>query len=197
MPELIRPVEDRDHAQGPASAPVTLLVYGDYQCPYTRKAYLSAERARRELGDRLCFVFRHFPLSRIHPHAQGAAEAAEAAGAQGRFWEMHDQLFRNQQALDDSHLGQYAAELGLDRDAFERQMAGRVHADRVLEDYESGHRGGVSQTPTLFVNGAHYAGLYDTRALLAVLEDAGSQGEEAGETTAPAGDGAGTCRWEL
>ena len=193
MLELTKTVVKSDRTQGPASAPVTLLVYGDYECPFTRKAHLSAERARRKMGDRLRFVFRHFPLSHIHPHAQSAAEAAEAAGEQGRFWEMHGYLFRNQRALDDSHLGRYAAELGLDRNRFERETAERAYAARVLQDYESGHHDGVSQTPTLFINGAHYSGPYDTRTLLTTLEDSRSPGEETDETTATTRGGPETC----
>lgn len=191
--KLTRPVGDRDHALGPEAAPVTLLVYGDYECSFTRRAYLSVQRVHRKVGDRLRFVFRHFPLSHIHSHAQRAAEAAETAATQGQFWEMHDQLFRRQRQLDDLHLGQYAVELGLDGDRFDREMATRAHAARVLENYESGRLGGVRQTPTLFLNGAHYAGPYDPRTLLAIVENASVLDEDSVEIATGAGPEA--CEW--
>ncbi|MFL5464046.1 MAG: DsbA family protein, partial [Gemmatimonadaceae bacterium] len=105
---------DRDHAIGPASAAITLVEYGDFECPHCRRAHPIVQKVRRHMGDRLRFVFRNFPLSEAHPHAQHAAEAAEAAGAQGRFWEMHDLLFHNQDALEDDDLVNYAAKLGID-----------------------------------------------------------------------------------
>jgi protein-disulfide isomerase len=101
---LTVPVSQRDHQQGPATAPVTLVEYGDYECPYCGEAYPIVKEIKLRLGDRLRFVFRNFPLTQSHPHAEHAAEAAEAAAAQGKFWEMHDSLFEHQQALDDTHL---------------------------------------------------------------------------------------------
>src|SRR5438477_1718566 len=111
---IIRSIGGRDHIQGPIEAPIALLEYGDYECPYCGDAYLIIKAIQERLGDRLCFAFRNFPLVNAHPHAQHAAEAAEAAGAQGKFWEMHDLLFENQDALGDENLAQYATALGLD-----------------------------------------------------------------------------------
>src|SRR6059058_4798396 len=111
--QLTPSVYEHDHAQGPATAPVTLVEYGDYECPYCGAAYPMVKEVQARLGDRLRFAYRHFPLSQAHPHAEHAAEAAEAAGAQGRFWEMHDTLFEHQRALDDAHLRLYAESLGL------------------------------------------------------------------------------------
>src|SRR5215475_8973363 len=108
------PIPDRDHIQGPIDAPIKLVEYGDYECPYCGQAYPVVKAIQKRLGDRLCFAFRNFPLVNMHPHAQHAAEAAEAAEAQGRYWEMHDLLFENQNALEDEDLEQYAADLGLD-----------------------------------------------------------------------------------
>src|SRR3989442_13995744 len=108
------PVADRDHIQGPIDAPIALVEYGDYECPYCGEAYPIVKAIQEQLGERLCFVFRNFPLSNMHPYAEHAAEAAEAAGAQGKFWEMHDLLFENQDALHDEALAQYAQSLGLD-----------------------------------------------------------------------------------
>lgn len=171
MQKLTQPVTDLDHSQGPAAAPVTIVEYGDYQCPYTRKASLNMARVMRRSGDRLRFVFRNFPLSHIHPNAQSAAEAAEAAAAQDKFWDMHARLFENQQKLDDPNLAHYAADLDLDRARFDQEMADRTHAARVLEDFDSGTRSGVSQTPTFFINGVLYTGSYSSGVLIDVIEE--------------------------
>src|SRR6266478_4479637 len=156
--KLTLPVGQRDHWQGPENAPVTLLEYGDYQCPYCGQAYPIVKELQRRLGDRLSFVFRNFPLTQIHQHAQQAAEAAEAAGAQDKFWEMHDALFEHQRALDDKHLKEYAAKLGLDEARFSREMAEHSYAARLREDLLSGARSGVNGTPTFFINGERYDG---------------------------------------
>jgi protein-disulfide isomerase len=166
---LALPVGERDHAQGPESAPVTLVEYGDYECPYCGAAYPIVKEVQRRMGDRLRFVFRNFPLTEIHPHAGHAAEAAEAAAAQGRFWEMHDHLYEHQQELDDDHLLQAAAGLGLDTERFEREMAEHAHVGRVREDFLSGVRSGVNGTPTFFINGVRHDGSYDLETLLAAL----------------------------
>jgi len=150
-------VSEHDHARGPADAPVTLVVYGDYECPYTRRALGVIARLRTELADRLCFVFRNFPLTDIHPHALQAAEAAEAANAQDRFWEMHDYLFAHQHSLEEPDLLQYASDLDLDTARFEQDLAAHTYMGRIREDFESGRLSGVQGTPTLFINGAlHY-----------------------------------------
>jgi protein-disulfide isomerase len=169
---LTMPVGPRDHRQGPETAPVTLVEYGDYECPYCGMAHPIVKEIQRRLGDQLCFVFRHFPLTQVHPHAEHAAEAAEAAAGQGKFWQMHDTLFEHQQALDDAHLLQYAVALGLDTDRFVREMTEHVYANRVREDFLSGVRSGVNGTPTFFINGVRHDGSYDLETLLAAIEDA-------------------------
>jgi protein-disulfide isomerase len=160
--ELAVPVdEDRDHARGGQGSPaITLVEYGDYECPYSRAAYRSVQQIERELGDRLRFVFRHFPLREIHPHAQIAAEAAEEAAAQDRFWEMHDTLFGRQHALEREDLIRYANELGLDAERFTVALQDGRHRARIEEDRSSGTRSGVQGTPTLFIAGGLYDGSY-------------------------------------
>ncbi len=156
---LAPPVDDdRDHVQGAADAPVTLVEYGDYECPYCGMAYPIVKSLQRALGDQLRFVFRNFPLADSHPHAEHAAEAAEAAAAQGSFWKMHDALYENQEHLDDDALASYARELGLDSARVAREIAEGTWAKRVREDFRSGVRSGVNGTPTFFVNGARYDG---------------------------------------
>jgi protein-disulfide isomerase len=171
--ELTLPVSDeRDHIQGPAEAPVTLLEYGDYECPYCGAAYPIVKQVQSQMGDRLRFVFRNFPISTSHPHAEQAAEAAEAAAAQGRFWEMHDHLYEHQRHLEAGDLRAYAGELGLDVERFDRELAEHVHAARVREDFMSGVRSGVNGTPTFYVNGNRHNGPSDLHSLLAALERA-------------------------
>jgi protein-disulfide isomerase len=166
------PVGARDHAQGPAHAPVTLVEYGDYECPHCGRAYPIVQEVQRRLGAKLRFVFRNFPLSESHPHAQHAAEAAEGAGAHGRFWEMHDMLFEHQQALDDTDLAGYAARLGLDAKVFERELHAHAHKARVREDFLSGVRSGVNGTPTFFINGVRFDESWDPETLTAALKGA-------------------------
>ena len=169
---LAVPVDERDHVLGPASAEVTLVEYGDFECPYTRRARPVVRRIGQDFADRLLFVFRNFPLTRIHPHAQAAAEAAEAAVSQGRYWEMHDLLFDNQRHLEDEDLRRYAEQLGLDPERFDRDLAEHVHAHRVREDLRGGLESGVRGTPTFFVNGLRHDGPNDLAALRAAVEDA-------------------------
>jgi protein-disulfide isomerase len=168
-PRLTVPVSERDHLQGSPTAAVTLLEYGDYECPYCGAAHRSTKEVRRVLGDDLLLAFRHFPLTQIHPYALKAAEAAEAAGAQGRFWEMHDLLFENQQHLAPPFLLQYAELLGLDLDRFAAELQAGTHEPRVREDFLSGVRSGVNGTPTFFVNGVRHNGGYDAASLLAAI----------------------------
>jgi len=170
--QLTPPVSERDHTQGPAAAPVTLVEYGDYECPYCGEAEEIVQEIQELLGDRLRFVFRQFPLADIHPHAASAAEAAEAAGAQGSFWEMHELLYQNQDRLDDRHLAVYARELGLDLDRFARDMAEHRYAGEVQREVQSGIESGVQGTPTFFINGVRYKGSWDGPDLLAALEQA-------------------------
>jgi protein-disulfide isomerase len=169
--ELTVPVDvDRDHIQGPADASVTLLEYGDYECPYCGAAYPIVKEVQDRMGDQLRFVFRNFPITTSHPHAEQAAEAAEAAGSQGRFWEMHDTLYENQRRLGDDDLRSYAARIGLDLESFERDVAEHVHAPRVREDFMSGVRSGVNGTPTFYINGVRHDDSYELETLLAALE---------------------------
>jgi protein-disulfide isomerase len=170
---LTVPVTDgRDHIQGPADAAVTLVEYGDYECPYCGAAYPIVKEVQSRMGERLRFVFRNFPIATSHPHAERAAEAAEAAAAQGRFWEMHDVLYENQRRLDDQDLRGNADSLRLDVESFDKELAEHVHAPRVHEDFMSGVRSGVNGTPTFYVNGARHDDSYDAETLLAALERA-------------------------
>jgi protein-disulfide isomerase len=169
---LTLPVSERDHRQGPLTAPATLVEYGDYECPYCGMAHPIVKELKRRLGDQLCFVYRHFPLTQVHQHAEIAAESAEAAGAQGQFWQMHDTLFEHQRALDDVHLVHYANALQLDTDRFKLELAQHLYANRVNEDFLSGVRSGVNGTPTFFVNGLRYDGSYDLASLLTAIEEA-------------------------
>jgi NhaA family Na+:H+ antiporter len=143
----------RDHVRGALDAPVTLVEYGDFQCPYCGDAYPVVRELLERFGDRLRFGFRHMPLSDLHPRARPAAEAAEAAGAQGRFWEMHDRLFGHQHELSDADLPGHAEAIGLDVERFERELRDGVHAARVEDDYRGGVRSGIPSTPRFFVNG--------------------------------------------
>ena len=162
---LVVPVSDSDHIDGPADAPVTLVEYGDYECPYCGQAYVILQQLKELFGDQLRVVYRHFPLATIHPHAQSAAEAAEAAGAQGRFWDMHNLLFENQQALEDDDLEAYAADIGLNMVRVTHDMPGHRHAARIREDLYGGVRSGVNGTPAFFINESRYDGVYDANSL--------------------------------
>jgi protein-disulfide isomerase len=171
--ELTLPVsEERDHIQGSGDAFVTLVEYGDYECPYCGAAYPIVKEVQAQMGDRLRFVFRNFPITTSHPHAEQAAEAAEAADAQGRFWEMHDHLYEHQRHLEDDSLHGYAADLGLDVERFDGELAQHVHEARVREDFMSGVRSGVNGTPTFYINGVRHDDSYDPETLLAALERA-------------------------
>jgi protein-disulfide isomerase len=170
-PKLVLPVGKRDHLRGPATAPVTLLEYGDYECPYCGAAYPVVEEVRRQLGDGLRFVFRHFPLAEMHPHAENAAEAAEDAGTHGKFWEMHDTLYTHQTALDDRHLAEYGSLLGLAPAQLLRAITEHSHLPRLREDFMSGVRSGVNGTPTFFINGVRHDGSYDLNTMLAAIGD--------------------------
>ena len=145
-----------DHAIGPSTAVVTLIAYCDFECPYCGRAHPIIKQLRAELGDRLRFVFRHFPLIHKHPYAQQAAEAAEAAAAQGQFWGMHDLLFKNQDALETEDLRNYGKLLGLDMARFDRELTVHTHADRVQQDVSSGKSSGTRGTPTFFMNGMRH-----------------------------------------
>ena len=161
------PVAERDHIQGPIAAPIKLLEYGDYECPYCGQAYPLVKAIQNKLGNSLCFAFRHFPLTKIHPLAEHASEAAESAAAQGSFWEMHDLLYQNQGALDDADLAQYARSLRLDARRLIADVLKSAYSARIREDFTSGVRGGVNGTPSFFVNGVRYDG---ARVLADMLE---------------------------
>jgi protein-disulfide isomerase len=166
---LTLPDPERDHISGSADGLVRLLEYGDYECPFCAEVQPIVKEIQRRLSDDLLFGFRNFPLTNIHPHAEHAAEAAEAAGTQKNFWGMHDSLFENQRALDDDDLAEYAAELGLDETRLIREVTSSVYAPRVREDFKSGVRGGVNGTPTFFINGERYDGALDLKHLLNAL----------------------------
>ena len=149
---------------------MTLLEYGDYECPYCGAAYPIVKQVQEAMGDGLRFVFRNFPISTSHPHAEQAAEAAEAAAAQDQFWPMHDLLYENQQRLEANDLVGYADSLGLDVERFQRELEGHVHAPRVREDFMSGVRSGVNGTPSFYINGVRHEDSYDFDTLLGALQ---------------------------
>jgi protein-disulfide isomerase len=162
----------RDHIRGPLDAPVTLVKYGDYQCPHCALAHDVVDAIQARAGTELCFVYRHFPMTTIHPHAEQAAEAAEAAGAQGKFWQMHDTLFANQQQLAMPNLLAYAEAIGLDDARFGRDMATHACVPKIREDFMSGIRSGVNGTPTFYINGVRHDGGWDAATLWVALQDA-------------------------
>ena len=172
MSTLMLAVGTRDHVRGSEDAPVTLVEYGDFECPYCGRAFQELKEIEARLGPQVRFVFRHFPLTRVHPHAEAAALAAESAGAQGSFWPMHRLLFESQDALEDIRLWEYAGTLGLHLEAFERDMRTRRFLQRIQEDLRSGLRSGVNGTPTFFINGERYDGLYDAAELIPALQRA-------------------------
>ncbi len=170
-PKLEVPVTpERDHIEGPANAALTLVEYGDYQCPYCGAAYPEVKKVQKELGSELRFVFRNFPLTNMHEHAMNAAETAEAASAQGKFWPMHDFLYEHQATLGDPGvtLG-YAKKLGLDTQRFEREIAQHMYQKRIKDDFMSGVRSGVNGTPTFYVNGVRHDGDAVAKALIEAL----------------------------
>jgi protein-disulfide isomerase len=150
-----------DHIQRSINAPITIVEYGDYECPYTGMAYPVVKEIMKQFGDKIYFVFRNFPLNDIHPHAQHASEAAEAAAAQDKFWQMHDYLFEHQKALDDNYLLEYAKKVGLDIDRFKKEMSKHVYAPLINKSLKSGIDSGVEGTPTFFVNGIRYEDSWD------------------------------------
>jgi protein-disulfide isomerase len=170
--DLAVPVSDKDHAQGPAAAPVTLVEYGDYECPDCLNAVPVVTELRQRLGDRLRYVFRHFPQSSVHPHASAAAQAAEAAAQQGQFWAMHDALFAHQRELADLDLTHLALQIGLEVYQFQRDSESEHAARRIRADHTSGTQSGVRGTPTFFINGHRHAGPAKLEAILAAIEQA-------------------------
>jgi len=169
---LTHPVGKRDHVQGHPSAAVTLVEYADYQCPFCGDIQPIIKKLQKHFGDQLRFVFRNFPQARVHAYAERAAEAAEAAGAQGKFWEMHDYLYEHQEALDAENLVRAATALGLDKVKFDQAVAERAYANRVQKDLQSGIDSGVGGTPTVFINGVRNDDEDDFETLKAKIEEA-------------------------
>jgi len=167
---LIAVTIKRDHVEGPSNAPLTLVEYGDYQCPYCGAAYPEVKKVQRELGSKLRFVFRNFPITSSHEFAEHAAEIAEAAGAQHKFWEMHDFLYENQNLLsDDNRIFAYAGELGLDVQRLADEVMNSAYLNRIKEDFNGGIRSGVNGTPTFYINGTRYDGPPTARSILEAL----------------------------
>ena len=167
---LTQPVSKRDHVQGPVNATLTLVEYGDYQCPYCGAAYPVVKEIQKDLGKGLRFVFRNFPLTEMHPYALIAAEAAEAAALQGKFWEMHDLIFENQGSLAPGIIATWAKKVGVDLKRMGEDIKQGGVTKVIQEDRQSGIRSGVNGTPTFFINGTRYDGSPDYDALLAALE---------------------------
>ena len=166
------PVGEKDRVRGPDGAPVTLAEYGDYDCPYTVRAFFAVRGLLRKMGDDVRFSFRIFPLAEIHEHAQLSAEAAEAAAAQGKFWEMHDRLFEARRDLAPEHILSYAGEIGLEVERFEKELEDHAHASAVREQLRSGLASGVRGTPTFFVNGRMHAGSFRMEDLETAIREA-------------------------
>ncbi|HET9603233.1 MAG TPA: thioredoxin domain-containing protein [Gemmatimonadales bacterium] len=180
-PQLVTPVNDADHVAGSADAPITLVEYGDFECSHCGRAHLILQRLQEQLGADLRLVFRNFPVRESHPHAQHAAEAAESASERGEFWAMHDRLFEHQDALEDEDLLDYAAAIGLDRDAVAEDLDAGTFASKVRDEFMDGIRSGVNGTPTFFVNGQRYDGEWDDLGAFerALREAAGRSRSEA------------------
>jgi protein-disulfide isomerase len=173
--QLVVLPSEQDHRQGSLNARVVLVEYGDYQCSQCSELYTSIQAIQRQLEatllgrDSLCFVFRHFPQPQIHPQAQKAAAATEAAATQGQFWQMHEMLLKHQQELEDGYLAEYADNLGLDVTQFIRDIAQKVYVDRIDRDIASGMDSGVVSTPALFINGVRYRDAFELEPLLVAI----------------------------
>jgi protein-disulfide isomerase len=167
---LTPPLGSEDHVAGPAGAPLELVMYGDFQCPYCSAAQPIVRRVRERLGDRLRFAFRHLPLPALHPDAQRAAEASESAAAQGAFWPMHDALYAQRGRLGLADVLRAAAEAGVDPERVRADLEAGIHAARVERDVESARAGEVTGTPGFFANGVRVEGSFDAQSLLAALE---------------------------
>ena len=176
--QSVVPPSAQDHRQGSLNARVVLVEYGDYQCPQCSELYTLIKAIQRQFEatlfgrNCLCFVFRHFPQSQIHPQSQKAAAATEAAAAQGQFWQMHEMLLKHQQELEDGFLAEYADQLGLDVTQFIRDIARKVYVDHINQDIASGIDSGVVSTPALFINGVRYIGALELEPLLAAIAEA-------------------------
>jgi protein-disulfide isomerase len=175
MSALTIPVGDGDHIHGDVNAKIILVEYGDYECPHCRAAHPVVKRVERHFGKRLAFVFRNFALTQIHPNAQGAAETAEFAAAQGKFWEMHDLLYENQDRLGEELFQELGAELHLDAAALKDALANGTYATRIRADFTGGVRSGVNGTPTFFINGERHNGPADYDHIVKAIETALAQ----------------------
>ena len=170
MSELKVPVSSSDHIQGDDKAPITLVEYGDYQCPYCGAAYPIVKRVQKHFGKKLSLVFRNFPLVQAHPMAQSAAETAEFAAAHGKFWEMHDAIYENQRSLSVEFLAELAEGLGLSGAALAKALETQQYAEKVRADFMSGVRSGVNGTPTFFINGHRHDAAFDYEDLVEGIE---------------------------
>jgi protein-disulfide isomerase len=170
MKQLTPPVSSNDHILRYANAPIELVEYGDYECPYCGRAYPIVKDIVEQLGRDIKFVFRNFPLSKVHPHAFMAAVATEAAGLQGKFWEMHDIIFEHQRNLDTENILILADRIGIDPERFEHDIQVRELAEKVETDFESGLRSGVNRTPTFFINGEKFNGDWSDGGLMEALK---------------------------
>jgi protein-disulfide isomerase len=179
-PEVVKlknPVTERDHTSGSATAPVTLLEYGNFECIHCGRAYPVIKQVRKLLGDNLRFVFRHFPTVQTHPHSLRAAEAAEAAAAQQKFWQMHDELFSHQAALEDRDLSRYAKRIGLNLERFSHDMTEHSFLQQIEADYErSLFDEHITGTPTLYLNDVRYTGATDFEGLLHAIKLSDTEG---------------------
>lgn len=164
------PVSKRDHIQGNPDAGIELVEYGDYQCSYCGAAYPEIKRVQEEMGNKLKFVFRNFPLTNMHQNALHAAIASEVAGDMNKFWEMHNILFENQEYLEDNYLVDYAKRIGLDTHRFEAKFPEPRYQEKVEQDLESGLMSGVNGTPSFYINGRKYEGEYEAEAILRYIE---------------------------
>ena len=174
MSELKVPVTSSDHIQGEEKAPITLVEYGDYQCPYCGAAYPIVKRVQKHFGKRLRFVFRNFPLTEAHPMAQSAAETAEFADAHGKFWQMHDAIYENQRSLSVEFVIELAEKLGLSGAALANSLNSQQYAEKVRADFMGGVRSGVNGTPTFFINGRRHDASFEYEDLVGGIENAGA-----------------------
>ena len=174
---LRTPVSEKDHIAGTEKAVIELLEYGDYQCPYCGRAYPIVKNIQEKIGDKMKFVFRNFPLTKIHPHAKMASVATEAAARQGKFWEMHDIVFENQKRLHASALFEYAETIGLDKEQFSKDLEDEALIRKVELDFEGGLRSGVNATPTFFINGEKYEAEWDEHSLESYIRQKIKQAE--------------------
>lgn len=170
MTVLKVPVTSEDHIQGNPKAPITLVEYGDYQCPYCGQAYPIVKQLQEYFGDQLCFVFRNFPLTEVHEYAKASACTAEFAGTYNKFWEMHDLLYENQENLDPEHIKQLVESLGLNTHQLENAMREGTFDRKIQKDFMGGVRSGVNGTPSFFINDHRFNGSYDYDSLVNAIE---------------------------